>query len=130
MPDELRLGAVYERSIAASLERLWENVHDWEHLPWVHEGAFSGIELEESGDWGWRARVGLAGGDETLRVELRREPDREVYHTRTLEGPGEGSDTIVRLIPHCVPKAPHCATNSSRACFNCSVSSFITFRYY
>ncbi|MDE0885493.1 MAG: Rieske 2Fe-2S domain-containing protein [Myxococcota bacterium] len=99
MPDELRLGAVYERSIAASLERLWENVHDWEHLPWVHEGAFSGIELEESGDWGWRARVGLAGGDETLRVELRREPDREVYHTRTLEGPGEGSDTIVRLIP-------------------------------
>ena len=28
--------ATYRRRIGASLERVWENVHDWEHLPWLH----------------------------------------------------------------------------------------------
>ena len=99
MSDELKLGAVYERTVAASLERVWENVHDWEHLPWLHDSAFSAIELEESGDWGWRARVRPAPGGETLSVELRRDFDRELYHTRTLDGPGQGSDTVTALTP-------------------------------
>ncbi len=25
--------ADYRREIGASIERVWENVHDWEHLP-------------------------------------------------------------------------------------------------
>lgn len=101
MKDDLTLGAVYERTVEASLERVWENVHDWEHLPWLHSGSFSGIELEEAGPWGWRARVKSGSGEaqEIRLIELRRDPHRELYHTRTLEGPGKGSDTIVTLAP-------------------------------
>jgi len=96
---ELTLGAVYERTVEVSLERVWENVHDWEHLPWLHRGSFSGIELEEAGPWGWRAQVksGLGEAQETRLIELRRDPHRDLYHTRTLEGPGKGSDTVVTL---------------------------------
>ena len=101
MQNELTLAAVYERRVGVSLERVWENVHDWEHLPWLHSIAFSAIDLEDSGDWGWRARIRPAApaDSETLLIDLRREPDREVYHTRTLEGPGKGADTVVTLTP-------------------------------
>ena len=50
MEDELSLAAVYDRTVAASLERVWENVHDWEHRPFLHARAFADIELEEAGD--------------------------------------------------------------------------------
>ena len=108
MQDELILGAVYERTVAASLERIWENVHDWEHLPWLHDSAFSAIELDEAADWGWRARIRIAPDPkaETLLVELRRDSDREFYHTRTLEGPGKGADTQVTLTPQ-GPRTTH-----------------------
>ena len=101
MEPGLTLGAVYERTVGASLERVWENVHDWEHLPWLHASSFSSIELEEAGDWGWRARVQVPGGGDPagLLIELRRDSDREVYHTRTLEGSGQGADTVVTLSP-------------------------------
>ena len=101
MSNELTLGAVYERLVGVSLERVWENVHDWEHLPWLHDIAFSAIELEASGDWGWRAwvRPAAPGDSESLLIDLRRDPDLDVYHTRTLEGPGKGADTVVTLTP-------------------------------
>ena len=35
---------VYERSLPVSAERVWENVRDWEHLPWLHASSFSSIE--------------------------------------------------------------------------------------
>ena len=34
--SELVIAAVYKREVAASLERVWENVYDWEHLPFLH----------------------------------------------------------------------------------------------
>ena len=40
--------AVYERTIRASLERVWENVLDWEHLPWLHRRTFGHIRLLET----------------------------------------------------------------------------------
>ena len=60
--------AVYQRTVGASAERVWENVHDWAHLPWLHGSSFSSIECLDSGPWGWRARVGLepAGAHEIL----------------------------------------------------------------
>lgn len=63
-PDSLpmTIGATYEREVAASLERVWENVYDWEHLPWLHSSSFGSIELEESAAWGWRARIGTGAG--------------------------------------------------------------------
>ncbi len=93
--------AVYERTVAASLERVWENVRDWEHLPWLHRSSFRSIECVDSGAWGWRARVGLApastGGE--ILIELRIEPERLRYVTRTLEGSGRGTEIWTRLDP-------------------------------
>ena len=34
-PD-LVVAATYHREVIASLEHVWENVFDWEHLPWLH----------------------------------------------------------------------------------------------
>lgn len=93
--------AVYRRRVCASIERVWENVFDWEHLPWLHDGAFSSIEHEDSGSWGWRAWVGLqpAASGRGNRIELiaLREADR--YVTRTLDGRGAGTEIWTRLAP-------------------------------
>ena len=40
MPELISV-AVYRRRIGASLERVWENVRDWEHLPWLHRQSFA-----------------------------------------------------------------------------------------
>jgi len=37
--------ATLRRTIGASLERVWENVFDWEHLPWLHRQDFASIDL-------------------------------------------------------------------------------------
>jgi nitrite reductase/ring-hydroxylating ferredoxin subunit len=91
--------AVYRRRVAASLERVWENVLDWEHLPWLHRDSFCGIALEASGDWGWRAAVELPPRERPSRltIEVRIDRDAREYHTRTLAGPGAGSDIVTRL---------------------------------
>ena len=96
--DLVRVG-VYEREVRASTERVWENVHDWEHLPWLHRGSFSSIECNDSGDWGWRARIGLqpASPSRSIQLELRIEPDEPRYVSRTLEGPGAGSEIWTRV---------------------------------
>ena len=85
--------------MAASLDRVWENVYDWEHLPYLHRSAFCAIALEEAGDWGWRARVALPPRDAPTRltIELRTDRASGVYHTRTLAGPGAGSDIVTTL---------------------------------
>jgi len=90
--------AVYERRVKASLERVWENVHDWEHLPWLHGSSFCDIALEEAGPFGWRARIALppAEAPRWIRMDLRREGD-DCYHARTLAGPGVGTDIVTTL---------------------------------
>jgi len=96
--SDLTSVAIYRRSVRASIERVWENVHDWEHLPWLHAGSFSSISLEECGDWGWRARIGLGLGGE-IRLELVVEPGQPRYVSRTLEGPGAGGEIWTTLLP-------------------------------
>jgi nitrite reductase/ring-hydroxylating ferredoxin subunit len=98
--------AVYERRVAASLERVWENVLDWEHLPWLHRDSFCGVALEESGPWGWRARVELPPRERPSRLTIEVRIDRAAreYHTRTLRGPGAGTDIVTRLA---TPDAEH-----------------------
>ncbi len=95
------LVAEYRRTIAASLERVWENVLDWEHLPFVHAASFLDIEVEDSGAWGWRARVGLPPASERreIRIELLTERSAGRYVTRTLEGVGSGTEIWTRLDP-------------------------------
>jgi len=93
-----RCVAVYRRTVGAGIDRVWENVLDWEHLPWLHAGSFRHIELQESGPWGWRARIGLepeSAGE--ILLELVREESEPRYVSRTLEGPGAGTEIWTRL---------------------------------
>jgi nitrite reductase/ring-hydroxylating ferredoxin subunit len=55
-PNALELVSVatYTRLVDATVERVWENVLDWEHLPHLHDASFNFSELDEAGDWGWR----------------------------------------------------------------------------
>jgi len=91
---EPREVARYTRRIGAGIERVWENVRDWEHLPWLHRASFRSIALEDEGERGWRARLGLANGRE-IRLELAIEGAR--YVSRTLEGDGAGSEIWTSL---------------------------------
>jgi nitrite reductase/ring-hydroxylating ferredoxin subunit len=96
LPTEV---AVYRRKVGASLERVWENVLDWEHLPWLHRSSFASIEPISAGAGGWRARVGVILGVQTsvAEIELRTEPERGRYVTATLDGVGAGSEIWTEL---------------------------------
>ncbi len=83
--------ASYTRRVRASAERVWENVHDWEHLPYLHASAFRGIHCSRADASGWRAQVGLANGAE-IDLELALEQGARSYHSRTLGGAGAGTD--------------------------------------
>lgn len=93
--------ARYERTVTGSLADVWENVHDWEHLPWLHRTSFRSIALLEAGEWGWRARVGLpangAGEEPEVEIALRLLPGEEAYDVTTISGPGEGTVIATRL---------------------------------
>jgi nitrite reductase/ring-hydroxylating ferredoxin subunit len=98
---ELRRVAVLERVLAVSVAGIWENVLDWPHVPWLHPGSFTSIELLASGrDW-WRARVGLTpaslGREVVLELTVERGALR--YVTRTLEGPGSPAVIVSTLAP-------------------------------
>jgi nitrite reductase/ring-hydroxylating ferredoxin subunit len=90
--------ATYERSVGASEQRVWENVRDWEHLPYLHASSFRTIALEDAGAWGWRARIGLHPSNEIV-LELRIETDAPRYVSRTLAGVGTGSEIWTTVTP-------------------------------
>jgi hypothetical protein len=95
---ELASVAVYDRTVRASLERVWENVLDWEHLPWLHRTTFGHVRLFEQSRNGWRGEASLRGGAPfVLDVTVDRE--RLVYHSRTIDGPGTGTDIVTTLAP-------------------------------
>ncbi|MFT4572194.1 MAG: nitrite reductase/ring-hydroxylating ferredoxin subunit [Hyphomicrobiaceae bacterium] len=108
--------AVYERTIGASLDRIWENVLDWEHLPWLHADSFSDIAIRHGDRDGWHADVVLADGSAAeVAVTLERAQLR--YTTATLAGAGTGTKIITTLAPSgerttdirvefCVPDIP------------------------
>ncbi len=93
--------AVYERQIQASLERIWENVLDWEHLPSLHYESFTEIRCLDSGDWGWSARVGLppVGTGPSVGIELRTDPENLRYVAETVQGAGKGTEIWTYLNP-------------------------------
>ena len=83
--------ASYRRRLGVSEERVFENVHDWEHLPSLHASSFRGIRCSRADATGWRAQLAPASGPE-FEMELRFEPDGRSYHARTLSGAGAGID--------------------------------------
>lgn len=94
--SDLVVAAVYEREVGASLERVWENVFDWEHLPWLHSEAFNSIKRLDSGEWGWRAEVELAG-ETRAELELIADRDGNRYVARTFAGAGAPSEIWTSL---------------------------------
>ncbi len=92
----LLVAASYRRDVVASLERVWENVFDWEHLPWLHATTFRAIERLAEDRFGWRARVNLArGGDAEIELVADRTSGR--YVARTLAGIGTGTEIWTQL---------------------------------
>lgn len=91
----------YEREVEASLARVWENVLDWEHLPWLHPESFLAVKLQGCDRQGWRAEVVLPPADRAARLnlELRLDRERLRYVARTLQGPGAGSEIWTTLLP-------------------------------
>ena len=98
--------ASYVRRLPVPIERVWENVLDWAHLPYLHHDSFCGITLEDHGTWGWRARVELPPKQKptALTIELRIDRDAREYHTRTVAGAATGTDIVTRLA---TPDATH-----------------------
>jgi len=92
--------ATYRREVAASQERVWENVRDWEHLPWLHSTSFSALEHVESGRWGWRVRVELAPpASRRISLELLIDAAASRYVTRTTGGVGTGTEIWTTVTP-------------------------------
>jgi nitrite reductase/ring-hydroxylating ferredoxin subunit len=73
----LHLAATFRREVAASVDRIFENVFDWEHLPALHDTYFTAIERLDGGDWGWRVRLSRPPSTPEREQVLRLEVDRE-----------------------------------------------------
>lgn len=94
----LRLAGTYRRRVNASLERIWENVFDWEHLAHLHDGSFSDCVLVDSGRWGWWVDLTIKGGT-PQRIELRANRAAGRYVSTTTEGSTKGTEIRVALEP-------------------------------
>lgn len=94
VPAALALAATYNREVRAGIDRIWENLLDWEHLPALHEIFFSDAALLEIGDGGWRIELTntpAAKGRRTV-VELRIDRANARYRVRTRAGDGMGTE--------------------------------------
>ncbi len=93
--------ATYTRELPVSLERMYENAIDGEHLPWLHQDTFASMTVLDQGAWGWRARGHFrpASFMTWLELELRLDRDRNRWITRTLRGLGKGTEVITHAIP-------------------------------
>jgi nitrite reductase/ring-hydroxylating ferredoxin subunit len=91
----------YRRELPVSVERLYENAIDWEHLPYLHRSSFARVECVDAGDWGFRARAWPQPYDERrmFMIELQLDRDCRRWITSTLEGPGQGSEVWTHAFP-------------------------------
>ena len=91
----------YTRELPISLERMYENAIDWEHLPFLHSSTFSHIEMIDSGDWGWKARANLVPKSflNDMVLELRLDRTKNRWITTTLAGLGKGTEIWTHAIP-------------------------------
>ena len=99
-PREPNRAVVYERTIGASLARIWENVLDWQHLPWLHKTSFADVKLVDASADGWRGWVtarSRRARESLVDVHLDRPALR--YRTCTIDGEGSGTEIWTRLEP-------------------------------
>lgn len=97
-PNQLPLVQVnqYRRLIHASIERVWENVLDWEHLPHLHDTSFDYVSLDTAGDWGWRT---WSNPERSASVELVVNKPKLEYVARSYQGDAQVSEIWTRLTP-------------------------------
>lgn len=98
---QLTLVATYRRTIHASLDRIWENVRDWEHLPWLHRSSFTNIRLLEQTPDSWRAYITMPPADAPREavIEIRLDQPNLRYWSHTMEGQGAGGEILTHLHP-------------------------------
>jgi Rieske [2Fe-2S] domain len=91
--------ATYERTVRASIDRVRENVLDWEHLPWLHPETFSHVRLLDRRRDGFRVESALrrALPGAVVQIDVRFEPCGLTYHSRTVQGRAAGTDIVTRL---------------------------------
>ena len=87
----------YRRALPVTLERLYENALDWEHLAWLHDSSFTRVDCLSAGPWGWRAAIVVSGGRSSV-IELRLDRGCRRWVTRTLEGAGAGAEIWTTVI--------------------------------
>ncbi len=91
----------YRRELPVSLERMYENTVDWAHLPYLHRSSFARIECVRSDQSGFQAwlwpRRTPEGPPFLLELTLDRELRRWI--SRTVEGPGTGSEIWTQVVP-------------------------------
>jgi nitrite reductase/ring-hydroxylating ferredoxin subunit len=87
--------AVYERTINASLARVWENVKDWEHLPHLHADNFTYAELDEVDTWGWRI---WTDKDHLSHVEVCYDETNSQYVARSYTSGKQVSEIWTRVV--------------------------------
>lgn len=101
----LTLAATYRRDVGASVERVLENVFDWEHLPALHDTYFTAVEKLEAGDWGWRVRLSRPPDTPDRQQVLRLQVDRANNRYLVLTEAGIGAGTQYRVT--LTPTGPH-----------------------
>jgi nitrite reductase/ring-hydroxylating ferredoxin subunit len=101
MAAGLSLAATYKRVVRAGIERIWENVLDWEHLPALHESYFNHVALIKIGSSGWRVELTKTPGtaDRRMLLELRIDREKARYRVRILAGDGIGTEIWTLLEP-------------------------------
>ena len=101
----MRIAGHYSRVVGASITRAWENVRDWEHLPFLHADSFSDCRLEDEGSWGWRAITKGVGpaADRSSVIEVAIDANASRYVSRTLEGGLPGVEIWTQL----TERGPH-----------------------
>jgi len=88
----------YRRRLPVTLERLYENALDWEHLPHQHAASFSAIDCRDWGAWGWLAAVVDTRGRRSV-IELNLDRGCRRWITRTLSGHGAGAEIWTQAVP-------------------------------
>jgi nitrite reductase/ring-hydroxylating ferredoxin subunit len=92
--------AVYERELDASIERIWENVLDWEHLPYLHSQSFTSVRMTSQDANHWCGEVGLPdSGGATVELDVRLDRPNLRYTTRTVSGTGAGTAIVTQMFP-------------------------------
>jgi len=89
----------YTRTLPVTLERMFENALDWEHLPHLHAGSFKAITCRSAGDWGWHCDAVLPN-DAPIELELRLDRTHQRWITRTLSGLGVGAEIWSYVFAH------------------------------